>query len=119
MGFNEEMLKAPVVVSHTSDKARPTVLRIDGERKELRVEFTKGSGEGGDYNPRFTDNVTVANTPDTKDEDGNPVEQPKEWDDFIAGNQLAAWCRAQPSAVSNGAVLQKLASYILTQKGVI
>ena len=115
MIFGEDDLTTPVVVSRTSDKCRPTVLRIDAEAEQLRVEFTKGTGTGVDYAPHANDNVTVRNLPD--DEDGNP--QAQEWDSFMAGSQIATYLRTQPSALTNGEVLRNLATYILQQKGVI
>jgi len=115
MSFGEETAAAPTVVSHTSDKVHPTVLRIDGEQKQLRVEFTRGEGSGAAYAARYSDNVTVANQPD--DEDGDP--QPQEWNIFIGGTQIADWVAGPGAGSTNGEVLKKLAVYILGEKGVI
>ena len=115
MSFGEEDLKQPVVVSHTSSKCHPTRLDIRGDEKLIRIEFTKGEGTGANYNPRFSDNVTIQNLP--PDENDQP--QPQEWDILVAGTEIADWCKAQPSSPTNGVVLQKLASCILTKKNVI
>ena len=114
MSFGEEPLTTPVVVARTSDQCHPTVLRIDGEAKTIRVEFFKGTGTAP-FVQHANDNVTFRNLPD--DEDGNP--QAQEWDDFMAGTQIADFLRAQPAALTNGAVLKKLATYLLGLEGVI
>jgi len=111
--FPEEPLKTPVVVGYTSDKCKPLVLRLDAPAKTLRLEFSRGGGEP--YFARANDNLTLRNYPD--DEEGNP--QPQEFTDFMAGTQIAAWCRAQPDAVTNAAVLRKLCQWLLQQKDVI
>lgn len=113
--FPTETLKTPVVTSHTADKLKPLVLRIDAVTHVLYLDFAKGDAPGGVFNPRFSDNIQFRNLPD--DEDGNP--QAQEWDDFMGGTEIAAWCRAQPTAVTNAAVLRKLAQWMLQQKGII
>ncbi len=113
-GFGEEPLATPVVVSRTSDRCRPTRLDIRANEKLVRIEFEKGEGTGQAFNPHGTDNITIENL---TNEDGTPGVQ--EWDILISGTEIAQWCRAQPGAVSNGAVLAKFAMFILDRKGVI
>lgn len=113
--FPEEPLKTPVVVSHTSDVAKPRTIRIDAPSKTIFIEFSKGSVVEGTYVPRYRDTVTLRNYPD--DEEGNP--QPQEWDAFMGGTQIAQWCRAQPEAVTNAAVLRRMIQWILQQKDII
>jgi hypothetical protein len=96
--------------------AKPTVLRIDGEAETIRVDFTKGEGSGAGYVARFSDSVTLR---DEVDEEGEPIPEQQFWSDFVAGTEIAAYIRAQPSAITNGAALQKLANHFLSVKGVI
>ena len=114
-GFPTEALKTPVVTSHTADVAKPLVLRIDAVASVLRLEFAKGDAPGGTFNPRFSDNIEFRNLPDN--DEGEP--QPQEFNEFMAGTQIAQWCRAQPDAVTNAAVLRKLCQWMLQQKGII
>ena len=114
-GFGERPLAKPVVLSRTSNQCRPTRLDIRGDEKILRVEYRSGTGTGNGFTEHSKGNITLANLPD--DEDENP--QPQEWDDFMSGAEIAAWCKAQPPGTTNGAVLKKLANFLLGQKGVI
>lgn len=115
MSFGEEPLTTPVVVARTSDKCHPTRLDIRGEEHLIRIEFTKGEGEGENYAAHANDNVTIKNEVDA--ETGEPAAQ--DWTDFLTGTQMADWAAAQGTPPSNGKLLAKVATYLLTEKGVI
>jgi len=113
--FPEEPLKTPVVVGYTSDKCKPLVLRLDAPARTLRLEFSRGGGTP--YFARANDNLTLRNHTDP--ETGEPDPERQEFTDFMAGTQIAAWCRAQPDAVTNREVLRKLCLWLLQKKGII
>jgi len=113
MSFPEHDLASPEVTSHTNDKARPKLFTIDAEAKRIYLDFAKGEGTGAGFLQREEDTAVIQNLHDVQG-----VPQLQEWDDFMQGNQIASWVSAQGSP-SNGAILQRLALFVLQEKGIV
>lgn len=106
-------LASPVDTHLTADKVSPKSLAIDKIAKKITLTFSKGEDSGG-FVSTFESSVTLE---DTFDENGDPLLT--DWTDAMTGNQLSTWDRAQPSAMSTGAVLRKLFNLALKSKGVV
>ena len=106
-------LATPIDSHLTADKVSPKVLAVDKIAKKITLAFSKGEDSGG-FTSTFEDSVTME---DTVDENGDPLLT--DYTDGMNGTQLATWVRAQPAAVSNGAVERRFAYLILKAKGVV
>ncbi len=106
-------LASAITTTLTADKVVPKVLIVDRVAEKITLTVSKGEVSGG-FTSTFEDSVTLE---DTLDEFGDPLLT--QWTDGMAGAQLATWVRAQPSAVSNAAVLRRMAYLILKTKGVV
>lgn len=112
-GFGEEPLTTPVVVSRTSDQCRPIRLDIRASEKLIRIEYESGTGTGSNFAAHMKGNITVQNQTNP---DGTPGVQ--DWDDFMGGTEIVAWCKAQPAGTSNAKVFKKIADFLLGKAGV-